>query len=381
MRIAVDIRTITPTRSGVGNYVMNLLEGIRWVSPHQELFLVGQEQNLEALGWELPPGQRHLTRLSHESHPLGDLWEHFWLPRILNRNQVDMFHGPATLIPLTQGRYGSVVTVHDLVAFVCPDTVPYKYAVYMRWLLRRVAERADRIICVSENTKQDLVRVLGVDPGRISVVYLAAPAAFQPFKDTARLEWVRRRYGLTGPYIYHVGNIEPRKNLVRLVKAYLLLRRRLSRRVRLVISGQKGWLTGLLFRELSGLELGDDVVFTGYVPRADLPLLMSAAEMFVFPSLYEGFGLPALEAMCCGTPVVTSNISSLPEIVGQSAVLVDPLDEEAIAGGMQRVLEDGELRRRLEREGLARARLFSWERTALQTLEVYRRAREEKSGA
>jgi glycosyltransferase involved in cell wall biosynthesis len=359
--------------------VINLLEGIRWVSPHQELFLVGQPHNLEALGWKLAPHERYLAPLSHESHPAGDLWEHFWLPGILRRHQVDVFHGPATLIPLTQGRYGSVVTVHDLVAFVCPETVPHKYAIYMRWLLRRVVQRADQIICVSENTKRDLVQVLGVDPARITVVYLAAPAAFQPFKDAARLEWVRRRYGLSGPYIYHVGNIEPRKNLVRLVKAYLLLRQRLSRRVRLVISGQKGWLTGLLFRELSGLELGDDVVFTGYVPRSDLPLLMSAAELFVFPSLYEGFGLPALEAMCCGTPVVTSNISSLPEIVGSSAVLVDPLDEEGIANGMQRVLEDQDLRQRLVREGLARSKLFSWENTARQTLEVYRRAK--KGGA
>ncbi len=381
MKIGIDVRTVTPVRSGVGNYVLNLLEGLRWVAPHQEFFLLGQSRNLEAIGWNLPTGLFHTTRLSHESHPLGDLWEHFILPRTLARYQVDVFHGPATLMPLRSTGFARVVTIHDLVAFLFSETIPRKYALYMRWLIKQVVREADRIISVSHNTKHDLMRVLGVDPAKINVVYEAAPPGYQPIRDQTKLAWVRRRYNLEGPYLYHVGNIEPRKNLVRLVKAFLLMRGRSGLDVRLVITGQKGWLTSMLFRELEGLDLGKEVVFTGYVPRTDLPLLMNAAEAFVFPSLYEGFGLPALEAMSCGIPVVTSNISSLPEIVGTAAVLVDPESVESIANGIERVLVDDELRQRLAREGLAQARRFSWERAARETLAVYRQAQEEKRGA
>jgi len=375
LRIGIDIRTVTPTRSGVGNYVVNLLEGLRWVAPQQDIFMVGQRINLDTLGWNLDPDRYHLTRLSHENHPLGDIWAHYWLPRVLRQQEVEVFHGPATLIPLSRTDCASVVTIHDLVAFLYPETIPRKYAIYMRWLIKRVVERADLVISVSENTKEDLVRLLGVDPKRIMVVYEAAPPGFHAISDADRLNWVRHRYGLEDPFVYHVGNIEPRKNLVRLVKAFMLMRQRTKRRVKLVITGQKGWLTNMLFRELDGMQLGEEVVFTGYVPRHELPLLMNAAEAFVFPSLYEGFGLPALEAMSCGTPLVTSNISSLPEIVDQAAVMVDPLEVESIAQGLERVLEDEDLRARLVRDGLARSRRFSWERAARETLEAYRLAR------
>jgi glycosyltransferase involved in cell wall biosynthesis len=378
LKIGIDTRTVTPIRSGVGNYVLNLLEGLRWVAPQQEFFLLGQKKNLETIGWNLPSGMFHTSPLSHESHPWGDLWEHFLLPQTLQRAGVDVFHGPATLIPLAGSGFARVVTIHDLVAFLFSDTIPKKYALYMRWLIRQVVQKADRIISVSEHTKQDLIDVLKVDPAKVTVVYEAAPPGFQPIRDRTKHAWVRRRYNLKGPFLYHVGNIEPRKNLVRLVKAFLLMRQRSKLDVQLVITGQKGWLTSMLFRELDYLQLGDEVVFTGYVPRTDLPLLMNAAEAFVFPSLYEGFGLPALEAMSCGTPVVTSNISSLPEVVGEAAVLVDPERVESIARGMEAVLIDSDLRELLAKEGLAQARRFSWERAARETLEVYRRVYEEK---
>ncbi len=372
MRVAIDVRTVTPVRSGVGNYVLHLLRGLYRVAPEEDFFLLGQAQNLAVIGGELAPHLFYNTPLSHENHPLGDIWEHFWLPRVLRQNRVEVLHGPATLVPLCgRSSYATVVTIHDLVAFLFPETIPRKYAMYMRWLLARVVRRAQRIISVSENTKRDLVDILGVDPAKVSVVYEAAHPGFRPIADRALLAATARRYGLSGPFIYHVGNIEPRKNLVRLIKAYLILRETTGHRVQLAITGQKGWLTGRLFKSLGGIDVHDDVISTGYVPHEDLPLLMNAAEAFVFPSLYEGFGLPVLEAMSCGTPVVTSDISSLPEIVGRSAVLVDPYREEAIAEGIRRVLEDTALRERLKREGIERAGLFSWERAARETLTVY----------
>lgn len=372
MRIAIDVRTVRPVRSGVGNYVLHLLKGLRQVAPDEEFFLVGQPTNLEVLSWDSPSHLTHRTFVSHESHPLGDVWEHFWLPRILEHNRVQVLHGPATLIPLVRGKYATVVTIHDLVAFLYPETIPRKYAMYMRWLIRQVVSHSDRIISVSHNTKNDLVRILGVDPDKISVIHEAAQPPFKPMNDPAKLDEARRRYGIEGPFIYHVGNIEPRKNLVRLIKAYLILRDRLGGGVRLAITGQKGWLTKKLMKALGEMELGEDVVYTGYVPHEDLPLLMNAAEVFVFPSLYEGFGLPVLEAMSCGTPVVTSNLSSLPEIVGDAAVLVDPYDEESIAAGLQKVLEDSDFRHRLRSKGLEQASRFSWANAASKTLEVYK---------
>ena len=263
MKIAIDVRTVTPVRSGVGNYVLHLFNGLREVAPSDEFFLVGQQENLDVIDPAYPENHTHITSISHENHPLGDAWEHFWLPRVLKQNQVGLFHGPATLIPLNRGPYGTVVTIHDLVAFLFPDTIPKKYAYYMRWLIKRVVEKADRIISVSDNTKHDLVDVLGVDPNRISVVYEAAQPMFKPVEDPKVLEEVTRRYGIEGPFFYHVGNIEPRKNLVRLIRSYLQLRDKLGSQVKLVISGQKGWLTGQLYRGFSGLDLDDDVIFTG----------------------------------------------------------------------------------------------------------------------
>ncbi|MFZ5585766.1 MAG: glycosyltransferase family 4 protein [Thermodesulfobacteriota bacterium] len=378
MRAAIDVRTVTPMRSGIGNYVLNLMRGLRRVAPEDEFLMIGRGPNLALLAEAARPGQTIPTRVSHESHPLGDLWEHCWLPRVLDRAGVQVMHGPAVLLPLGRDGFARVATIHDLVAFLYPETIPRKYALYMRWLLRRVVKRAERLVSVSQSTKDDLVRVLGVDPAKVTVAPLAASPTFRPATDPAALDAVRRRYGIRKPFFYHVGNVEPRKNLVRLVKAYLELRPRLAGRAQLVISGQKGWLTGPLFKELAGLNLADDVIFTGFVPQADLPLLMSAARAFVFPSLYEGFGLPALEAMSCGAPLVTSNISSLPEIAGQAALLVEPTEVGEIAAAMWRLFSDDDLHARLSREGLARAAQFSWDACARQTLAAYRAALKER---
>ncbi len=380
MRVAIDVRTVTQARSGVGNYVLNLLAGLRQVAPEHEFFLVGQRRNLEILGQGQPPGLRHQARLSHESHPWGDLWEHLWLPRVLGRHGVQVMHGPATLIPLAGDGYACVATIHDLVAFLYPETIPKKYALYMTWLMRRVVQRAQRIISVSQCTKDDLVRVLGVPSERIAVIHEAAQPGFRPLEDQAALARVRRRYGIDKPFFYHVGNVEPRKNLPRLLKAFLLLRQRLAGRAQLVISGQKGWLTGQLHGAMSKLDLDEDVIFTGYMPQEDLPLMMNAALAFVFPSLYEGFGLPALEAMSCGTPLITSNLSSLPEIVGDAALLVEPRDEKQIAEAMWRVFEDAGLRQRLKLAGMERAARFSWPEAARQTMAVYLDAHREAGG-
>ncbi len=378
MRLALDVRTVGERGSGVGNYVRHLLAGLRRGLPQHDYHLIHAPGNLEALG-EAPCPDLYLgTRFGQESHPLGDLWEHLVLPRRLAARAIEVLHGPCVIIPLGRTAFAKVATIHDLVPLLYPETIPKKYEIYMAWLLKRVARAADRLIAVSSHTKDDLVRVLGVDPARVAVVHEAPQPAFKPVADPVLLAAVKRRQGITKPFFLHVGNLEPRKNQVRLVRAFLSLAPELKGGFQLVLAGQKGWLTAGIERQMSELAPGADVISTGYVPLDELVLLMNAAEAFVFPSLYEGFGLPVLEAMSCATPVITSNISSLPEIAGQAALLVDPYDHEDIARAMLAVATDRDLRERLAGEGKARAGGFTWDRAAAETMAVYEEAAREK---
>jgi glycosyltransferase involved in cell wall biosynthesis len=204
----------------------------------------------------------------------------------------------------------------------------------------------------------------------VSVIPLAAGRHYRPL-DEAEIYPALKRHHIEFPYILYVGSIEPRKNLPRLLVAYAHLRRRGSTRWRLVVAGPRKWKSGPVYDAVARLELAEHVHFAGFVPEADLPALYNGADLFAFPSLYEGFGLPVLEAMACGTPVVTANTSSLPEVAGAAALLVDPSDVEEIAGALRRVLEDPALARDLRERGLARAAQFSWERTARATVAVY----------
>jgi glycosyltransferase involved in cell wall biosynthesis len=372
MKIAIDIRTVSSRRSGVGNYVLNLVQNLREVDRDSTYYFLGMKKNFPLLGVDLIPPKKLVTFVSPENHPLSDIWEHFLLPLRLAKEKVDVFHGPASLIPFVKKGYGICVTIHDLVAFLFPRTIPRRYGVYMRFLLRQAVKKADRIIAVSHHTQQDLVSILKVPPEKIAVIHEAPASIFRPLDRLTVQRRLKERYGLEGKYIYHVGNIEPRKNLIHLLEAFILVCREVDEPYRLVVSGQKGWLVGSLRRYYKAYPLRERIFFTGYVPEEDLPYLMNGAELFVFPSLYEGFGLPVLEAMSCGTPVITSNCSSLPEIVGTAAVLTDPADVRGLADRIIEVLSRPEERERLRQAGREQAARFTWTETARKTFEVYK---------
>jgi glycosyltransferase involved in cell wall biosynthesis len=266
--------------------------------------------------------------------------------------------------------------VHDLIPFRFPALTPWRYRNAFRLLMRRAIRVADRIIAVSESTRGDLVELLHAPPKRITVVPEAADARFHPIEDRAAFAPVRLRYALPGRFLLFVGLLEPKKNVGGLLHAVARLKRtgRWPGDLRLVVVGDRGWAVGTLPQQVRTLELEGIVRFLGHVPDADLPLLYGAAEAFVFPSLYEGFGLPVLEAMACGTPVVASTRGSLPEVAGDAAVLVDPDRPESLAEGIARVVGDPALREECRDRGLRRARAFSWRRTAEATLDVYRQA-------
>jgi glycosyltransferase involved in cell wall biosynthesis len=292
--------------------------------------------------------------------------------RRLRQLRADIYFGTSYLglfAPPTK----TVVTIHDLCYAHYPQTASWRN----RWLLRRRlqadARRADAIFAVSGATRRDVLDLLGVAEEKVHVIYEGVADEFRPITDEEGLAEVRARYGLASPFILFVGTVEPRKNLVRLIEAFRLLTNSPGLPHRLVIVGGKGWADKAIYQALDPLRRAGRAVLTGRAGQQDLPFIYNLADAFVLPSLCEGFGLPLIEAMACGTPVVTSNAFCMPEIADGAAVLVDPLSVASIADGIRRVVEDSQLREQLKRKGLARAKDFSWENAARKTLDVFER--------
>jgi glycosyltransferase involved in cell wall biosynthesis len=254
------------------------------------------------------------------------------------------------------------LTIHDLAFIVHPECSVPSLEWYLHQAVDRAVARADLILADSENTRQDLLRFKGADPGKVKVLYLGVEPHFHPIEDRPFLEAVRTRYKLPERFFFMAGTIQPRKNLPRLFEALAGLRE--EQRIPIVVAGKPGWLYQDTFDAVERLGLQKWVRFLGFVPDEDLPALYNLALALTYVPLYEGFGLDVLEAMACGSPVLTSSTSSLPEVTGDAAVLVDPTDVAAIRGGLRRLLEDAELRSRLRQAGLERAKRFTWDRAA-----------------
>jgi len=352
--------------SGVGTYTINLLEHLERLSDDEIL----------RLAHRCSPANGPATAGS-EVRRLGlnkTVWMQVVLPRQLQQACTDVCHftnGVASFWTPCP----SVVTIHDMTLWLFPQYHYRRRLLAMRPFVPLAARRAAAIIAVSQSTKADIVRILGVEESKVHVVYEAPSPQFQPLESVAELERVRRRYGLPPRLILYVGTIEPRKNLVRLLEAYARLRTRHGIDHGLVFVGRRGWKDEAVFAAVERLELGEEVRFLGYVPASDLVALYNLADLVAFPSLYEGFGLPVLEAMACGTPVVTSPNGSLREVAGSAAELVDPCDVDSIAAGLWRVLRDPARQEELCACGLAQAARFGWDQTARQTRQIYARVK------
>lgn len=266
----------------------------------------------------------------------------------------------------------TVVTVHDMVVRAYPETMNRRTRDMLRLCLEKSMRRADAIVTDSAFSESEILKYYPSCAGKITVIPCAADTRrFHPVTDEAALRGAQNRLGIEGEYFLYLGTLEPRKNLTRLLKAYALLRDRLHDVPKLVLAGSKGWQTDSIFETVKKYHLTDDVLFPSFVPAQDLPALYSGAEAFLFPSLYEGFGLPPLEAMACGTPVLVSQTGALKEVCGNAAVRVNPYKPEAIALGMERILTDSALRKRLSMMGRARALSFSWDRSAQKLYALY----------
>lgn len=298
------------------------------------------------------------------------LWTHIALRRAVISSRPDVLFVPAHVIPWPGTRtVPSVVTAHDLGYLHYPDKHPLLARMYLDWSTRHSASTARRVIAVSQATAHDLHVLNGVPEGKIRVVHSGVDPTLAPVTDESQLAELRRRLGIPGPYVLHVGSLQPRKNLVRLVEAFDRVKDTLPG-LSLVLAGRPGWQYQPLYERIHALGLESRVLLPGYVADDDLAALYSGAEVYAFPSLYEGFGFPALEAMACGTPLVCAGTSSLPELVGNAAVTFPPTDVSSMADALRRALTDEALRARLVERGFERIKLFTWEHAARSTLDV-----------
>ncbi len=349
--IAIDTQTTYGQKTGFGFYVNNLVEALaEEAGPYKYVGIT-------------PGVDRDLSSLSRFA------WDQFQFPLRAMRSHAELLHQPAFSAPvLYPGKV--VVTVHDLIARLFGSDIRFGSRQYFARWMPFSYRRADHIIAVSEHTKKDIVRELHIPEEKITVIYLAAGSEFSPDRDPKVVKAVTDKYGVTQPYFVHIGTINPRKNLEFLVRAFSGVVKRYPD-VSLVITGKKGWYYDGLFRAVTDLGLEKKVIFTGYVADEEKPLLYNGALACVFPSVYEGFGLPPLEAMASGTPVVASKSSSVPEIVGGAGILADPADSAAWVTAMEAVLTKPKLRAELTTKGLHQASQFTWKKTARETIKIY----------
>ena len=364
MRIGIDARKLHDF--GIGTYIRNLLRQLARLDRETEFVVFCREDDRESLTL-LGENFRAVT----ESAGNYSIVEQFRIPLALKREGVQLFHAPHYVLPPLV-RCRSVVTIHDCIHLMFPQYLPNRIALaYARTSIDLAARRATRVMTVSESSKRDILRFVDTEPDKIDVIYNAYDERFGVEPREEDVVRVRERYQLHDEFVLYAGNVKPHKNLERLIEAFDLVRQRGLDRLKLVLIGDEISKYAALRRAVHQHRLHKYVRFLGYLPEETLAVMYRLAGVFVFPSLYEGFGLPPLEAMASGTPVVTSNVSSLPEVAGDAAVLVDPYDPHAIADGIYRVLTDEDLRHSLRQKGLARAKQFSWEQSVRRIREIY----------
>lgn len=377
MNIAIDVRPICSQLSGIGRYTSELVTAIHAEKSEHTFFLYGcrgtrqftpitnnmDEARLKEVfgltsGFRVPFPFRKINRVTSE-----------FVAKQRRKPRIDAFLWTDYLGEFSPD-YKSLITIHDMSHHYYPQHVFPGHEVDLQESLQIHAIRADLILCMSENTKRDVVNILQVPEEKVWVTYNGVSRVFCVNRDENLLSDLRNRYGLPNRFILFVGTIEPRKNLIKLIEAYHLLYLRDKIREPLVIVGGKGWKNEPLYELIRKLKIEDRIIFPGYVPDSDLPMLYNAATVFVYPSLYEGFGMPVVEAMACGVPVVTSNVSSLPEVAGDAAILVNPEDAEEIASGICNILTDDGIYKNLQERGFRQAGKFTWESCAKKTLEA-----------
>jgi len=370
MNVGYDIRPLIFTKAGIATYLYNLIANLARLSDG-DIYLFSSSSSRIAWRQKFQNVKEKVVRLPQLNRYFESLWGENLLPLAIKRGKIDVFHGPRFFVPQKLS-CPSVVTVHDLGFKKFPELVKSGVAAYFDEMVASSVKRARKVIVLSHATRKDLIDLYKVADGKIAVIYCAADKAFSPVTDKAAIERVKLKFSIRKKFILFAGTVEPRKNIVNLLEAYRMAKAKDE--FDLVVAGGYGWLYDEVLRKASQPELQSKVVFTDYISSEDMACLYSGCEAFVFPSFYEGFGLPVLEAMNCGAPVITSSTSSLKELFADSSYQVDPHSPGSIAEGIDNVLSNAALRDELRTKGAKRSKDFSWEATARQTLEAYKEA-------
>lgn len=399
MKIGIDCRTILNPgygeNAGVGHYTYYLVSNLLQLDKENKYILFFDNLLSKKAAEDVAAGAQNAEikffPFHQYKHFLPFAYTHLLVAGAIEKEKLDVFHSPAYTLPLTyKGR--SVVTVHDLAIYKNPDWFPSKFLVGQNFSTKKLVpdslKKATKIIAVSEHTKKDIEQIFKIKPEKVDVVYEGVELRDIPgrregvcgIETEVCFEDLKAKYGLKDKYILFLGTIEPRKNIAALVQAFCGLAKKnedLRENYQLILAGAKGWKHEKIFKEIRECQkkIGQDMIkYIGYVPAHEKFALMKDAACFVFPSLYEGFGLPVLEALSLGVPTITSNISSVPEIAGEAAVLVDPEKIEEITDALKKIIEDHGLRKRLGEAGIVQAKKFSWKKCAEETLMIYKEA-------
>lgn len=371
MRIGIDARPlVTGSGGGIPRVVRSILSELAQLDPQNEYYLYSHRDF--QLPFRMPNWRKRVEPLAHLLP--GTLWLQAVAKRRILQDRLDVFWGTAHVLPLgLPSSVAKILTAYDLVWLKYPGTMSWYNRQVNRLLAAPSMREADRIMVISESTARDL-QILGIERSKVEVVYLGTSQAYRPRDRAAAVRYIATKFGVSENFICAVGTLEPRKNLVTLLGAVRRLRDRRSWQHQLLVAGARGWKESCIHQTIRRLGLFEhEVRFLGYVPEEDLPFLYSGAAVFVFPSIYEGFGLPLAEAMACGVPIVASDCSSIPEVVQDAALLVSPDKPEEFASAIARVIEDQELRGALVEKGLNRARLFRWDTAARKVFRILTR--------
>lgn len=370
MRIAINTLSLYKTKVGMGKYIVELVNRVPKTDTQNEYIIYLSKEN-EAY-FDLCASNIKIKKVPRIfTYPFVKIiWEQLFLPFSMIKNNIDLYHATGFVLPLWKPTgIKFVVTIADMTFFTHKQYHTWFKKKYFSALIPASLKKADKIFAISENTKKDIIAMAKTNSEKIVTTYLGVDPIFMPKKKEEYLP-VLAKYNLEQPYILYVGMLEPRKNIVGLIRAFSLLRK--ERKIKLVIIGKKGWMYDEIFSLVKSLHLEEKIIFTGYVPDDVLPAIYNAATCFVYPSFYEGFGFPVIEAMACGCPVITSNNSSLKEITGDAAILIDPENVNQIAEKIELILGSQEEREKRKKAGLKQAKKFKWDAFARKTREVYK---------
>jgi len=371
MRIAFDAR-MGDTRGGIGVYIREIISRLTDIDKKNQYYIIVNKHGDRSFLPSTDNFSTIETTISHKHYFIKDLWIQFYLPFFLEANRIDLYFNPRYILPFFRGKTKMVVTIHDMIAFLYPEVWSGISGFRIRNYTKLSSQRADRIITDSICAKKDIIRILNIPEDKIKVIYCGInQKLFKPIPDLSLQGIVKRKYGIRKKYILTVGPLGIRKNHDGLIDAYNILPKYIREDYQLVITGEKNGTYNNLLKKVNKTCLTYDIVFTGFILEEEMPIVINAASLFIFPSLYEGFGIPLLEAMACGTPLLVSNVSSIPEVVGNAALLFDPYNINEMASVIGRAITDKDLRQKLAQRGFEQIRKYSWENTAKEILGVF----------